>query len=54
LADLVAADRDNRAALRAEMDERRQRRVERPRFRRDPDGYLRQLKAKLLQPTLPT
>src|SRR5687768_16394260 len=52
--DLVSADRANWAELRAELAERRQRRVERRRFRRDPEGYLRQLEAKLIQPSLPT
>jgi hypothetical protein len=36
------------------MEERRQRRVERRRFRRDSEGYLRLLEAKLIQPSLPT
>jgi hypothetical protein len=52
--DLIGADRDHWAELRGEMDQRRQRRAERHRFRRDPEGYLRLLEAKLLQPTLPT
>jgi hypothetical protein len=52
--DLINADRENWAELRAELAERRQRRVERRRFRRDPEGYLRQLEAKLIQPSLPT
>jgi len=52
-ADLGGADRDGWKRLRAELDERRQRRVDRHRFRRDPDGYLRGLEAKLNQPALP-
>jgi hypothetical protein len=52
--ELIRADRAAWAELRAELAERRQRRVERRRFRRDPEGYLRQLEAKLLQPSLPT
>jgi hypothetical protein len=52
--DLRDADRVRWAELRATLAERRQRRVERRRFRRDPEGYLRQLEAKLIQPSLPT
>lgn len=52
-ADLAAADRDDWRGLRAELDQRRQRRVDRHRFRRDPDGYLRGLEAKLNQSGLP-
>jgi hypothetical protein len=52
--ELISADRANWAELRAELAERRRRRVERRRFRRDPEGYLRQLEAKLTQPCLPT
>jgi hypothetical protein len=51
--DLIGADRAQWVELRAELAERRQRRVERRRFRRDPEGYLRQLEAKLIQPSLP-
>jgi hypothetical protein len=50
----IGANRDPWAELRAEMEERRQRRVERRRFRRDSEGYLRLLEAKLIQPSLPT
>lgn len=53
LKDLSSADRTSWAELRATLAERRQRRVERRRFRRDPEGYLRQLEAKLIQPSLP-
>lgn len=52
-ADLAAAGRGDWRALRAELDQRRQRRVDRHRFRRDPDGYLRGLEAKLNQSALP-
>lgn len=52
--DLIGADRARWAELRAELAERRQRRMERRRFRRDPEGYLQQLEAKLIQPSLPT
>lgn len=52
--DLISADRENWAELRAELAGRRQRRIDRRRFRRDPEGYLRQLEAKLNQPGLPT
>jgi hypothetical protein len=52
--DLISADRALWTELRAELAERRQRRVERRRFRRGPEGYLRQLEAKLTQPSLPT
>jgi hypothetical protein len=51
--DLAGADRGEWRRLRAELDERRQRRVDRHRFRRDPDGYLRGLEARLNQPGLP-
>lgn len=53
VADLAAADRDDWRALRAELEGRRQRRVDRHRFRRDPDAYLRGLEAKLNQSALP-
>ncbi len=52
--ELIAADRSSWAELRAELAERRHRRIERRRFRRDPEGYLRQLEAKLIQLCLPT
>jgi hypothetical protein len=51
--DLIGADRASWAELRAELAERRKRRCERRRFRRDPEGYLRQLEATLIQPSLP-
>jgi hypothetical protein len=52
--DLIGADREAWTQVRATLAERRQRRIERRRFRRDPEGYLRQLEAKLNQPGLPT
>jgi hypothetical protein len=51
--DLAGADRGRWKELRAELEERRLRRVDRRRFRRDPEGYLRDLEAKLNQPGLP-
>ena len=53
LPDVKGADRARWAELRATLAERRQRRVERRRFRRDPEGYLRQLEAKLIRLILP-
>jgi hypothetical protein len=52
-ADLAAADGKRWQQLRAEMERRRQRRVERRRFRRDPDGYLKDLENRLNQSRLP-
>ena len=52
-ADLAGADRVAWKRLRAELETRRQRRVERRRFRRDPDGYLKALENKLIQSRLP-
>jgi hypothetical protein len=52
-ADLAAADGQRWKQLRAEMEQRRQRRVERRRFRRDPDGYLKDLENRLNQSRLP-
>jgi len=52
--ELSGADRARWAEVRAELAERRQRRVERRRFRRDPEGYLRLREAKRTQPSLPT
>ena len=51
--DLAAADPERWKQLRAELEQRRQRRVERRRFRRDPDGYLKDLENKLNQSRLP-
>ena len=52
-ADLAGADRDAWGRMRAELEERRQRRVERRRFRRDPEGYLKDLENQLNQSRLP-
>ena len=52
-AELATADRSAWRELRAELEGRRKRRVDRHRFRRDPDGYLRGLEAKLNQSALP-
>jgi hypothetical protein len=51
--ELIGADREKWAELRAGLAERRQRRVERWRFRRDPEGFLRQLEEQLIQSALP-
>jgi len=50
---LAAADRERWPQVRAELEERRGRRVERRRFRRDPEGYLKALKNTLNQSRLP-
>jgi hypothetical protein len=52
-ADLAGADREEWKRLRAELEERRQRRVERRRFRRDPEEYLKDLENRLNQSRLP-
>jgi hypothetical protein len=51
--DLAGADRAEWKRLRQELDERRHRRTQRRRFRRDPQGYLRQLEDQLIQSGLP-
>jgi hypothetical protein len=53
VADLAGADRAKWKQLRAELETRRERRVERRQFRRDPDGYLKALENKLIQSGLP-
>jgi hypothetical protein len=53
-AELAGADREKWQRLRAELDERRQRRAERRRFRRDPGRYLNELENKLNQSRLRT
>lgn len=50
---LANANRVAWKRLRAELETRRERRVERRRFRRDPDGYLKALENKLIQSRLP-
>jgi hypothetical protein len=52
-ADLAGADCVAWKRLRSELEERRQRRVERRQFRRDHDGYLNALENKLIQSRLP-
>jgi hypothetical protein len=52
-ADLAGADRGAWARLRAELEHRRERRVERRQFRRDPHSYLEALEHKLNQSRLP-
>src|SRR5262249_32248442 len=52
--ELAQADRAEWARLRQTLDERRQRRTQRRRFRRDPEAYLRQLEDLLIQSGLPS
>ena len=52
-AELSRADRARCEQLRRELESRRQRRVQRRRFRRDPQAFLSQLEDQLLQSTLP-
>jgi hypothetical protein len=52
-AELAGADRGAWERLRAELEVRRETRVERRRFRQDPDAYLRDLENKLIQSRLP-
>jgi hypothetical protein len=47
--DLAGADPERCQALRQQMEKRRHRRVRRARFRRNPEVYLQQLEAQLLQ-----
>jgi hypothetical protein len=51
--DLAGADRVAWQQLRSELETRRERRVERSRFRRDPEGSLKALENKLIQSRLP-
>jgi hypothetical protein len=51
---LAAADREKWQQLRAELDQRRQRRTDRRRFRRDPQAYLKGLEDKFNQSRLRT
>lgn len=51
--DLAAADLERWQRLRGELEERRQRRVQRRHFRRDPSAYLKGLENKLNQSRLP-
>lgn len=52
-ADLAGADPAEWKRLRAELEERRERRADRGRFRRDPEAYLKALENKLNQSGLP-
>lgn len=52
--DLAQADSHRWQRLRSALDDRRQRRVKRSRFRRDPKVYLRRLEAELTQLALPS
>jgi hypothetical protein len=52
-ADLAGADRAEWERVRAELEVRRERRVERRRFRQNPDAYLHDLENKLIQSRLP-
>jgi hypothetical protein len=54
VSELAGADRTAWVRLRAELEERRVRRVERRRFRQDPDSYLKALEHKLHQSRLLT
>jgi hypothetical protein len=54
VAELARADRGRREELRRQLEARRQRRVQRRRFRRDPHAYLQVLEEQLLQSTLPS
>ena len=53
-AELAGADRAEWTRVRAELEVRRERRVERRQFRRDPGAYLKALENKLIQSRLPT
>ena len=52
--DLAGADPLRRQQLREQIEARRLRRVKRHQFRRDPQAFLRDLEAKLLQSALPS
>ena len=54
VAELAGADRSRCEELRRQLEARRQRRVQRRRFRRDPKAYLQALEEQLLQSTLPS
>ena len=51
---LYEADRGRSEELRRQLETRRQRRVQRRRFRRDPQAYLQALERQLLKSTLPS
>ncbi len=52
VAELARVDRSRSEELRRQLEARRQRRVQRRRFRRNPQAYLQVLEEQLLQPTL--
>lgn len=52
--ELAGANPQRRQELRQRLESRRQRRVQRWRFRRDPQAFLQQLEAQLLQSALPS
>ena len=52
--ELAQVDRSRCEELRRQLEARRQRRVQRRRFRRDPKAYLQALEEQLLQSTLPS
>ena len=52
--ELAPVDRSRCEELRRQLEARRQRRVQRRRFRRDPKAYLQALEEQLLQSTLPS
>ena len=52
--ELAQADPERCADLRAELEARRQRRVQRRRFRRDPEAFLRSLEDQFLKRALPS
>lgn len=52
--DLATTDRQGWRKLRQTLDERRNQRVQRSRFRRNPECYLRKLEEQLTQLTLPS
>ena len=52
--ELSRADRSRCEQLRRQLESRRQRRVQRRRFRRDPQAFLLHLEGELLQSALPT
>jgi len=53
-ADLGSVDREQWNEVRQRLDHRRQARILRTRFRRDPDAYLAELEQKACQLILPT
>ena len=54
VAELAQVDRSRCEELRRQLEARRQRRVQRRRFRRNPQAYLQVLEEELLKPTLPS